>query len=189
MPDARPHWPTDPRPYVQYRTPPTLQPTRSDTMRGAWAAPGVGSPPRPGLISLRRPDAACVSIGAPPPFRGPWRRHRLPASAARSGASRARRTRSRVAPVVTKPWWPLVDWASIPRIGEKQYLGLALSIFRRYNLSVRSENPINRLVLQWFNPQSLTMFFMPCPIRLGGKSWSNCVSDQPPSASWQHRLT
>ena len=30
---------------------------------------------------------------------------------------------------------------------------------------------------------------MPCPTRLGGKSWSDCLSDQPPSASWRHRST
>jgi len=76
-----------------------------------------------------------------------------------------------------------------PAHWRKQYLGIDLSIVRRYILSVRSGNPINRLVLKWFTPQSLTMFFMPCRIRLGGKSWSNCLSDQPPSASWQHRLT
>ena len=46
-----------------------------------------------------------------------------------------------------------------------------------HGLDRLSGNPTNRLVLKWFNPQSLTMFFMPCPIRLGGKSWSNCLSD------------
>jgi DNA-binding transcriptional ArsR family regulator len=29
---------------------------------------------------------------------------------------------------------------------------------------------------KWFNPQPLTKCFTPCPTRLGGKSWSDCLS-------------
>ena len=37
--------------------------------------------------------------------------------------------------------------------------------------------------------EALTKYFTPCPTRLGGKSWSDCPSDRPPSANWRHRST
>ncbi len=37
--------------------------------------------------------------------------------------------------------------------------------------------------LKWLSPPLLMTFSTPCPIRLGGESWSNWRSDQPPSAT------
>jgi hypothetical protein len=79
------------------------------------------------------------------------------------------------------------SWPEIERTRFAQYLGLDLSIVRRYNSPPTRSPTIDGV--EWLNPQSLMMFFMPCPIRPGEKFWSNCLSGQPQSASWQHRST
>ncbi len=71
----------------------------------------------------------------------------------------------------------------------RQYLGIDRSILWLYTSPVRSETQAWDGIGNGSILQPLTTCFTPWPTRLGGKFWSDCLSDQPPSPNWRRRST
>jgi hypothetical protein len=87
------------------------------------------------------------------------------------------------------PWMPQKKELPVTKTVSK--INTYLEVFKKHSATVESDQIARAFgwCRKWFKPQPLTKFFTPCPTRLGGKSWSDCLWDQPPLANCRHRST